>query len=309
MVLYCKSAPVYDIDKEEVIAKGLLPGIMRVYGADSTTFTLWSKSRYSSQTNGIARRLGSKIVGVGKRFKMNELSHMFSLSDCYWVGKEGESNRFKELSPYYVTFWKGDGVYNGKAVPTLYVGGYLNKEWRNSKDLVKYGVNSLNEIPCYNLCKACGVSVAEIHKEEDHIIVKNFTSDSLFLEQADQSGLLNPDDFSEEDIVSLFGWKGLQMLLIDAIVGNGDRHAGNFGWLRSTDTGEYVKMAPLYDFDHAFDSTSNSDILISDVSKIASRLFSSMAISLVKTAIDANICDTFSSRAKTILNNISGGSF
>ena len=40
------------------------------------------------------------------------------------------------------------------------------------------------------------------------------------------------------------------MLVIDAIVGNGDRHAGNFAWLRDTDTGQYVCMSPLYDFDH-----------------------------------------------------------
>lgn len=37
------------------------------------------------------------------------------------------------------------------------------------------------------------------------------------------------------------------MIIIDAVIGNGDRHAGNFGWLRNTDTGEYVSMAPLYD--------------------------------------------------------------
>ena len=43
------------------------------------------------------------------------------------------------------------------------------------------------------------------------------------------------------------------MIIIDAVIGNGDRHAGNFGWLRNTDTGEYVSMAPLYDFDHALD--------------------------------------------------------
>ena len=54
------------------------------------------------------------------------------------------------------------------------------------------------------------------------------------------------------------------MLIIDAVIGNGDRHAGNFGWLRNTDTGEYVSMAPLYDFDHALDSTLESDRLLTD---------------------------------------------
>lgn len=53
------------------------------------------------------------------------------------------------------------------------------------------------------------------------------------LEQADQSGRLDPEDFDEQTIIDLFGKAGAQMLIIDAIIGNGDRHAGNFGWLRN----------------------------------------------------------------------------
>ena len=62
------------------------------------------------------------------------------------------------------------------------------------------------------------------------------------------------------------------MLIIDAIIGNGDRHAGNFGWIRNTDTGEYVCMAPLYDFDHALDSTLESDRLLTDAVKFVCRM-------------------------------------
>ena len=57
------------------------------------------------------------------------------------------------------------------------------------------------------------------------------------------------------------------MLIIDAIIGNGDRHAGNFGWMRDADTGAYMGMAPLYDFDHALDSTLESDRLLTDAVK------------------------------------------
>ena len=87
------------------------------------------------------------------------------------------------------------------------------------------------------------------------------------LEQADQSGRIDPDDFDEQTIIDLFGKAGAQMLIIDAIIGNGDRHAGNFGWIRNTDTGENVGMALLYDFDHALDSTLESDRLLTDAVK------------------------------------------
>ena len=87
------------------------------------------------------------------------------------------------------------------------------------------------------------------------------------LEQADQSGRIDPDDFDEQTIIDLFGKAVAQMLIIDAIIGNGDRHVGNFGWLRNAETGEYVGMAPLYDFDHALDSTLESDRLLTDAVK------------------------------------------
>lgn len=37
------------------------------------------------------------------------------------------------------------------------------------------------------------------------------------------------------------------MMIFDAIIGNRDRHLGNFGYLRDNDTGEYIKPAPLFD--------------------------------------------------------------
>ena len=50
----------------------------------------------------------------------------------------------------------------------------------------------------------------------------------LMLEQSDQSGRLDPDDFDEQTIIDLFGKAGAQMLIIDAVIGNGDRHSGNY---------------------------------------------------------------------------------
>ncbi len=39
---------------------------------------------------------------------------------------------------------------------------------------------------------------------------------------------LDPDDFDEQTIIELFGKAGAQMLIIDAVIGNGDRHAVKF---------------------------------------------------------------------------------
>lgn len=123
------------------------------------------------------------------------------------------------------------------------------------------------ELQCIKLCRECGISVERADETDGGIAISNITSPKVMLEQADQSGRIDPDDFDEQTIIDLFGKAGAQMLIIDAIIGNGDRHAGNFGWIRNTDTGEYVCMAPLYDFDHALDSTLESDRLLTDAVK------------------------------------------
>ena len=102
------------------------------------------------------------------------------------------------------------------------------------------------------------LELAGADETDGGIAISNITSPKVMLEQADQSGRIDLDDFDEQTIIDLFGKAGAQMLIIDAIIGNGDRHAGDFGWIRNTDTGEYVCMAPLYDFDHALDSTLES---------------------------------------------------
>lgn len=264
MILYCKNNKVYNIDTEEVYNVGLLPGLMKKNPCKET-FKIWLKTRYSSNTNSLARRLKGITFGQGNRVQINKSTHILSLSDCYWVKNDDSNLLFEEVSPYYTDFWKGEGYYkDGNSIPTLYVSGYLNKEWISSKYLNKYGDLDL-EVEASLLCKKCDIPVCNISKIQDGIQIENFTDSNLMLEQADQSGIIDPDDFTEKDIISYMGMFGIQMLTIDAITGNGDRHAGNFGWLRNTDNGSYISPAPLYDFDHVLDSKASNDRLIKDL--------------------------------------------
>lgn len=266
MVLFCKNIPVYNIDTEEVYNTRLLPGYMQVCPC-AATFKIWFKLRYSSNTNSLARQLKGISFGQGNRVSINKTTRALSLNDSYWVKPMNDPTRFEQVSPYYAPFWTGAGVYSGQAIPTLYVGGYLNKQWVSSSVLEKYGDNLGVEAEVSALCKFCGVLANSVWVIDGGVAVQNFTSPSLMLEQADQSGKLDPDDFNESDIIRLFKKNGVQLIAMDAIIGNGDWHAGNFGWMRDTNTGAYVCMAPMYDFDHALDSKSDSDRLISDAAK------------------------------------------
>ena len=267
MLLMCKNTPVYNIDTEMVYNAALLPGYM-MKNPCKATFKAWLKLRYSSNTNSLARQLKGVVFGQGNRVVIDKTTHIFSLSDCYWVKYDNDLTTFEMISPYYTDFWKGTGIYSkGTAIPTLYVGGYLNKEWSSVSYLYKYGDGLEIEAEVSRLCRLCSIPVANVEVIDGGVKILNFTNPDLMLEQADQSGRIDPDDFDENSIAELFGKSGIQMLVIDAIIGNGDRHAGNFGWLRDTDTGAYVSQAPLYDFDHALDGKSDMDRLIQDAVK------------------------------------------
>lgn len=306
-VLMCKNNYVYNIDTEEVINYHLLPGIMQ-RKACTTTFKIWLKSRYSSETNSLARQLKGITFGQGKRPTINKETRAFSLSDCYWLKNTDDTVYFEAISPYYTKFWGGHGEYDGTSIPTLYVGGFINKEWVSSGALNKYGKDTTIELDCIVLCKICGIQSENIlpiihNTEIIGVQVENITTPDLMLEQANQSGKLDVDDFDEYTIERLFGFQGIQMVVIDAIVGNGDRHAGNFGWLRDSNCGAYKCMAPLYDFDHALDSKAASDRLILDAMKVVkkNRLYVEEAIRISKLTLNSNINTIFNLRAKTIL--------
>mgnify|MGYP001083722466 CR=1 FL=1 len=262
MILMCKNNPVFDIENEIVLNGALLPGIMQKY-ATKHSFVNWMEKRYSEKSNTYARKLRGLVFGQGNRQKINEVTHALSLSDCYWIKRQDESISFEQISPYFKDFWTGEGYYQGQAAPTLYVNGYISKYWENSRILVKN--REKHEIECSSAAKALGLKVINIVEHPDGIAVENFTNEKLMFESAEASGRLDPDEFTADDVLKLFGVQGFDMLFFDALIGNGDRHAGNFGYLRDTDTGEYVEMAPLFDFDHAFESNNVNDILVQEV--------------------------------------------
>ena len=305
--LYCKDKQVYDIDNNIVINNNLLPGYMRKMENSPYKFKEWIKLRYSSNTNSIARKLKGSTFGQGNRDRIETETHALRLCDCYWIKSDSEDIKIKDGSPYYTDFWKGEGICNGKSVPTLYVTGYMDKYWVNSKYLCKLGKEALIEIECYKVCKACNVRVANILKYGDNgILVENVTNTKYMLEQADQSGLMDPDNYDENNIERLFKYDGIRMIVIDAIIGNGDRHLGNFGWLRDTDTGEYVDMSPLYDFDHALDSKLRYDRLIEDAINICkiNQNYIYEALRICKTVVNMDTIDIFKIRASSLIGHI-----
>ena len=302
-ILMLKNKPVYNISQDVVLNADLLPGIMQKNPCRET-FQKWTGARYYSNSNASARKMFGSAFR--QRERADDWSRALALIDCYWIKPSNVDIDFEEISPYFQPFWTGEGDYKKyEAVPTIYTDGFLSKHWIDSEWLLKSGETVHNEVECARLAKLCGINVADVelnHKAE--VLVRNFTNCDVMLEQAIiAGGIFATDDWNDDDVIEHFGENGYKMLLIDAIFANGDRHAGNFGYLRDTSTGEYLGMAPLYDWDHALESDNLNDILIRDAVRMLIKYpnWVETAKNIIATVIENSRESKYIMRAQEIL--------
>jgi hypothetical protein len=247
LLLMCKDISVYDISNQTILNEKLVPGaILR----GTMSFDEWMETRYSAHSNPSARRLMLRAFSTDKHNgEILKTTRALSLSDCYWIKQQGENVLFNNITPYLNKEWDGFGVFTGGSISTLFTNGAANKTWLDKKTLLKTG--SPGEIDAYTLCKELSIDTAyysEARISDEGLLLTNFTSTDRFLESAGQSGLMESDK-PHADAVRIFKERAVTLLTIDYLVEHDDRHQGNYGFLRNSDTGEYEGMAPYYDFD------------------------------------------------------------
>jgi hypothetical protein len=164
---------------------------------------------------------------------------------------EREAIFFQDITPYIHEEWDGSGSYAGGSIATLFVNGAADKRWKNAKTLIK--VNSRKEHEAYLLCQSLGLThIARARLDGTGLLLENFTSMDLFLESMAQSGFIGATDNHLEKSVEIFGELAVALLTVDYLAEHDDRHSGNLGFLRDANNGEYISMAPYYDFDWAW---------------------------------------------------------
>ena len=177
-----------------------------------------------------------------------------SLSDCYWVKKQDDDISFSDISPYIHKEWDGleeSGIQNDYiwgSLSNLFIGGKADKRWLDAQTLLK--VNSFREIEPFLLCASLGLeNVTEAHKSDEGIILSNFTSPDFFYESMRQFGIDVESADPRHLAVESFKELAVALFVIDYLVENNDRTIDDFGYLRSSNTGEYLSMAPYHNFD------------------------------------------------------------
>lgn len=214
------------------------------------------------------------------------LCHCLSLTDVYWVRTSNESITFQEINLYdnhlenplivasllgkQITLQSTKGIEKD-----LSTNGCFPKAWIGNK-LLKSGnpIAVKNEILASKICQCfqCNQVIYEEGRYKGELVsISNlFTSKrySIVSKEAFDTYAVNHDIDPIKYILSLDAYSYYMMNILDYLIGNTDRHWGNWGFLIDNNTNTPISLHPLMDFNQAFnayDSIEGSNCLTTPI--------------------------------------------
>lgn len=202
-----------------------------------------------------------------------------SLQDQYWIKRPDESITWNRVSLFgnSLDYDFIDVCLQGKnmsitelspVIPNVTVDGIVAKAWRRNIDglyLLKAGSEEqvYKEVEASNILQQLGFNVvpyiSSYWQGNPITMCKCFTDDNVGFVTAEACGYNNDINIITDNFLEKF-W---QLTLSEYLIGNSDLHGRNWGFL--TMNGVITDMAPLFDFDHAFELDYNDDALESKV--------------------------------------------
>ena len=251
------------------------------YNELAKSLNLWWETRLIPQS----RKIPQDAAAILNDYY--EKSYGLNLSDQYWIKQSDSNLTWESVNFFTNDFNEDIGKYiitNGRSTikemtsisPDLFSNGEQDKRWiinKNKRFLLKYGLppyyeQPFNESLASELCRRLNINHTKyrlvIKKTEEHNIYSScqcFTNEnteyvaagfiqyvlpknkktSSYKHLIECCKKLNmPDIENIKDRIS-------EMVLVDYIMANVDRHYGNFGFIRDANTLEWLGFAPLFD--------------------------------------------------------------
>ena len=242
------------------------------------SFYSWCASRVLSLDRKYAKEILNSIgvaqaVTDKERASISLSYHCVSLTDVYWVRKQGEAVTFENINLYDKSLneaiveisLKGHQmtVTNRELAHDLATRGCFPKAWirqgnkfkllkDSGDDAVKKELLASKICQCFDIPQvkySAGNYDGQMVSQSDIITSKEYSmvSKMAFEIYASNHDL---DMFSEFERIDLRTFYGMNIL--DYLTGNTDRHPENWGLLVDNRTNEYISLYPLMDFNKCF---------------------------------------------------------
>ena len=254
----------------------------------------WLKHRTIPKNRAYVHNFLSKCgLNINRPMTIIKVSKGLSLNDCYWVVEEGfdgtydkfnlYDNRFSQVLALIAFTGYGSSIRTSLAsCPEFTTNGMLPKCWRRKdRKILLYkggtsgasntGNEPYSEYYAAQVAKALGVNAVEYGlsqwKGELCSTCELFTSKEysfLPVGRVITSGGMKAVREYYEKLGQNFVDALNDMLVLDAIIMNTDRHFGNFGFIIENKTNKIVAPAPLFDHGNALLNFAGRDDLEND---------------------------------------------
>lgn len=212
-----------------------------------------------------------------------DINYGANLADHYWICEQGSPLRWKDTNFHDNDFdatdenslWTSYGKYS----PDNHTNGNLRKFWTiqngirylakyNSLTYDVYQLGAHNEVFCTKLLQKLGVPYAEYSLAFDEKIGEPYSLSKCMTDTVYElvPAFLFLTAYKKPNHISYYDWflnvcnekLGIdvrkqidEMICLDFLIANEDRHWNNFALLRNSETLQYVGLAPLYDHEYS----------------------------------------------------------
>lgn len=283
--------------------------------------SLWADVRVVD-SNRVSSRLIKKLSRIRQPDNLNTLytNHGVSLVDTYWIRDSHEDITWDEVKPNSDKLFEialtsqgfNSCYYNSEVdrTPELTNVGSFDKAWKLTSDgwvLVKSGNpnQNLSEVLVSRVGKLFEMDmlIYDLSEDNSYTISQDFTKGIWCFEPMSYIVGEDEDYARSYKILEKFSHdiakKYLDLLVLDAIVVNPDRHTNNYGLLRDQ-YGNIVDLAPNYDNNLAFIATGIPErlttLMISDVVQFLKDLNISYSLKHVRYGDIYEVCSRVSQR-------------
>jgi hypothetical protein len=223
-------------------------------------------------------------AAITKIFKVNDMKDMMvrnlglNLTDQYWICPKNRTIDWFEVNHFDNAFAPaiGKAVFENIATdnlnvlsPDLSLDGSLNKRWiisNNERLMLKTGSGDLKQEPFNEYIASLLMDFYKIRHVDYKLNKKGDEYFSVCTCMVDRDTefinafmvlLYNTEGHVNKyhDFIKICESKGIktakeytdEMICVDYMIGNMDRHLGNFGIIRNADTLEWIEIAPIFD--------------------------------------------------------------
>ena len=253
----------------------LLP--MQIRHASADGFSSWLRERAVDLNSVQHRNLMQELIGSRDKITLAIRTHMFSISDTYTCFEENEFTPRAQLCQPQDQNTVSDFILVSSdtslrklyvATPNASTDGSYTKTWRfEDSAWWLYKLQSIAateaEVEISRVLREVGWDAAEydyVGRFRKRVKTRNFLQPKEFFEPYDSFRFFFDDPSDDDDVIyrniaslgAAFekAWK--RILLADALFINTDRHMRNFGFIRSSATGEVLRLAPNFDNNQAY---------------------------------------------------------